>query len=945
MFSFTQCGTAGEHDENDQSSLDLMKGLHYLQPTHADMSFKAILALAALVVSVVAAPKRHVSCGGGRKASNAACCTWFNVLDDIQANLFDGGQCGEEVHESLRLTFHDAIGFSKKLTREGKFGGGGADANNGVDGIVEVQRPFALAHKVSFGDFIQFAGAVGVSNCAGGPRLEFLAGRSNISRPSPDLLVPEPSDSADSIFARFVDAGFSITDTVDLLISHTVAAQDHVDSTIPGSPFDSTSSSFDSQFFVETLLAGDLFPGNGSNVGEVQSPLAGEFRLQSDFAIVRDARSACRWQSFITDHSAMVSKFEKVMSRLAVVGHNRNALVDCSEVIPVPKAVKLPAVTLPAGKTLRDVQAACRATPFPRLATAPGPATSVALVFVCFFVTVLAGADLYFGQSSFLNSYYHLLPSFRSWVEDKEAAFFRFYPLSRVRSFLRPPVGSMMSSIRVPGDADEKKSGSSVDRVEGIVSQESYGNVLLGDARKSAERKLVRKLDRRLLPTIVVIFLMNYIDRTAVTAARLKGLEQDLGLKDIQYNAVLAILYASYCPAQIPSNMILNRITRLEDSSAFVIKTQGPHDLCQAAFYPGAIYLLSRWYTRKVCTFYTSCRDYVQPGDISGTRFSFRHTIWRSHDIQCLRESDGCRNSFRNGGSPWHPSLEMAVLHRGVNHDVSRFLDHPHNTRWLSPAERRLAQVRLAEDAGEADEDTAHDSAWNGFMMAVKDPKVSIFALMTCSQLLGLSFVNFFPTLTATLGFNTTISLLLAAPPWVFGTIVCCLNAWHADKTGERFFHISGWWWGVMIGYIIGISTMSTGGRYVSMFLMTAGFALTLVWVSNAIPRPPAKRSAAIGIVNGFGNIGNLIGSFTWKAEWGPDYHPSMIISLVALAISSSLALLLRQMLVRDNARLAASELGALSEANRERVAEAARLEGISIQDALQRKKGFRYLY
>ena len=36
------------------------------------------------------------------------------------------------------------------------------------------------------------------------------------------------------------------------------------------------------------------------------------------------------------------------------------------------------------------------------------------------------------------------------------------------------------------------------------------------------------------------------------------------------------------------------------------------------------------------------------------------------------------------------------------------------------------------------------------------------------------------------------------------------------------------------------------------------GFALTLVWVSNAIPRPPAKRSAAIGIVNGFGNLGNL---------------------------------------------------------------------------------------
>lgn len=375
---------------NPQYSTGILRSNHF----NFDMSWKAIAVLTTLVVSAIAAPSRRVSCGDGRTASNAVCCTWFNVLDDIQENLFDGGECGEEVHESLRLTFHDAIGFSEKLTREGKFGGGGADgsimafadietnfhANNGVDEIVEAQRPFALAHKVSFGDFIQFAGAVGVSNCAGGPRLQFLAGRSNHSRVSPDLLVPEPSDSADTIFARMADAGFSITDTVDLLISHTVAAQDHVDPTIPGTPFDSTPSSFDAQFFVETLLAGNIFPGNGSNVGEVLSPLGGEFRLQSDFAISRDARSACEWQSLISNHERMVSKFESVMSRLATVGQNPRSLVDCSEVIPVPKTVKLPAPTLPAGKTVSDIQAACAATPFPRLQAAPGPATTIPAV-------------------------------------------------------------------------------------------------------------------------------------------------------------------------------------------------------------------------------------------------------------------------------------------------------------------------------------------------------------------------------------------------------------------------------------------------------------------------------------------------------------------------------------------------------------------------------------
>ncbi|TFY81720.1 hypothetical protein EWM64_g2297 [Hericium alpestre] len=375
------------------------------------MSFKSIFALAAVAVAVAALPPRRAACSNGRTASDAACCVWFDVLDDIQENLFDDAECGEDVHESLRLTFHDAIGFSRNLTNHGQFGGGGADgsimafaqietnfhANVGVDEIVEAQRPFALKHNVSFGDFIQFAGATGVSNCAGGPRLQFLAGRSNISQPSPDLLVPEPSDGTDKIFSRMEDAGFSIIDTVNLLASHTVAAQDKVDASIParlhglsfwvlltisyqGTPFDSTPSMFDSQFFVETLLQGTLFPGNGSNVGEVESPLHGEFRLQSDFEIARDPRSACEWQSFITDHQAMVSKFESVMQRLATVGQNPRALTDCSEVIPVPKAVRLPAATLPAGKTLKDVQAACAATPFPRIKAAPGPTTSVAAV-------------------------------------------------------------------------------------------------------------------------------------------------------------------------------------------------------------------------------------------------------------------------------------------------------------------------------------------------------------------------------------------------------------------------------------------------------------------------------------------------------------------------------------------------------------------------------------
>ena len=150
---------------------------------------------------------------------------------------------------------------------------------------------------------IQFAGAIGVSNCPGAPQLDVFVGRIDATMPTPDGTVPEPFDTVDSILARFADAGgFTPAEVVALLSSHTVAAADLVDPTIPGTPFDSTPEMFDTQFFIETQLRGTLFPGTGGNQGEVESPLHGELRLQSDSELARDSRTACEWQSFVSEY-------------------------------------------------------------------------------------------------------------------------------------------------------------------------------------------------------------------------------------------------------------------------------------------------------------------------------------------------------------------------------------------------------------------------------------------------------------------------------------------------------------------------------------------------------------------------------------------------------------------------------------------------------------------
>ncbi|KAI5120277.1 hypothetical protein M0805_005334 [Coniferiporia weirii] len=484
----------------------------------------------------------------------------------------------------------------------------------------------------------------------------------------------------------------------------------------------------------------------------------------------------------------------------------------------------------------------------------------------------------------------------------------------------------------------------------------NLGSNVLTDQRAVAERRLLRKLDMRLLPTVVLIFLMNYIDRANVTTARLKGLEQDLGLSDIQYDTVVAILYVSYCPAQIPSNMILNRTTRpslyigicvvvwgltsamtgVTHNFAGIIACRVFIGFPEAAFYPGAMYLLSRWYTRRELAFRSS---FLLTGLSIANAFG---SLMAAGVLSNMEGKRGIR------GWRWLFFIEGAITISVGFLSMWTLPDSPANTRWLSSSERHLAQIRLAEDVGETDEDHAEDSMWSGLKMAIKDIKVHIFAVMALSLLLGLSFANFFPTLTSTLGFDTTITLLLAAPPWIWTAIFCFLISLHADKTGERFLHTVGPLCGVIVGYIIAVSTFSLGGRYVSLFLMAGGeaaYSLMLVWVINTITRPPSKRAAAIAIVSGFGNIGSLVGSFVWKAEWGPQYHQSMKIGIASLVVSISLAYVMRCILKSENRQLDEDEPGALKYASHKGVEGAAHLEDITLEEAMEKKRKFRYLY
>ncbi|EJD37809.1 generic peroxidase [Auricularia subglabra TFB-10046 SS5] len=343
------------------------------------------LALAALSI---AAPAASVCPDGVHTAVNPQCCFWANVRDRFINEIFLN-VCKENVHSLVRIAFHDAIGFSLTSNK-----GGGADgsiiqfkdtelafhANEGIDFIVDFLQPFADAVGVTYGDAIQFGAAVGLSLCPGAPRIPAFVGRPNATQPAPDKTVPEPDDDPTVIFARMQDAGFSPVDLVHLLASHSIADQAGVDPEpqVLGAPFDSTPFSFDSQIFLETMLRGTMFPGSGPNPGEDQSPLPGEFRLLSDKVFARHNLTSCAWQANALSQSAMASNFQTVFSRLSLLGHNQNSLLDCSELIATPPPATEKQAFFPPGKTHNDIEQGCATQAFPTtLSTQAGQPTMI----------------------------------------------------------------------------------------------------------------------------------------------------------------------------------------------------------------------------------------------------------------------------------------------------------------------------------------------------------------------------------------------------------------------------------------------------------------------------------------------------------------------------------------------------------------------------------------
>ncbi|WRT70375.1 uncharacterized protein IL334_007373 [Kwoniella shivajii] len=470
--------------------------------------------------------------------------------------------------------------------------------------------------------------------------------------------------------------------------------------------------------------------------------------------------------------------------------------------------------------------------------------------------------------------------------------------------------------------------------------------------RIEIEKKLVRKLDMR-CSLFVVIYIMNYLDRNNIASAKGKGLTRDLNLNATQYSTCLSILYVGYILMQIPSNMIINKISRPSwyigtamliwgaiSTCSGVVTTYGGMvgirfclGFVEAAFLPGALLILSKWYTRRELTLRNAIlfggnlisnafAALVAAGVLSNMEGVLGHAAWR-----WMFWIEGAATMF------------FALLCFFVLPDL------PTNTKGFTEEELEVAQLRLLEDVGEADQDSSEESIFSGLIMAVKDTKIYVMMFTLTAYVVGLSFNAFFPSLTGTLGFSYIPTLLMSSPPWVFATIVSMLNAWHADRTQEKFWHIVIPMFFGLIGFVICMATHQTAARYVALFLQAssyAGFIVFYSWISSSFPRPPAKRAVAIAMVNAFSQLGNIAGSYVWKLD-ANGYRKAYGIVTAMFGVAIIGAFIFRMILVNLNKKLEAGEQA--WETRPDVTDKGQRLEHVERNDeALDMKRGFRYL-
>ncbi|KAI5463965.1 major facilitator superfamily domain-containing protein [Mariannaea sp. PMI_226] len=426
------------------------------------------------------------------------------------------------------------------------------------------------------------------------------------------------------------------------------------------------------------------------------------------------------------------------------------------------------------------------------------------------------------------------------------------------------------------------------------------------------EKKILRKMDRHLIPMLALLYLLAFLDRGNIGNAKIEGLTDDIGVLPDQYNWCLTVFFFTYAAFEVPSNLLLKKLRpsiwlpTIMVAWGVVMTLMGIVQnyggllaarlflgVAEAGLFPGVAYYLTMWYCRHEIQFRQAM--FFSAASVAGA-FSGLLAF-------AIAKMDGV-----GGLAGWRWIFILEGIVTVVVAVIAFFVleDFPETSRFLNEEEKAFVVFRLKYQAqagkigskqvqvAEADE-----FAWKYVWAAFKDWQiwVNIFVYwgIVC-PLYGISL--FLPTIVKGLGYTSSHAQLMTVPIYITAAILAVIAAYISDKAGKRSPFIIGFLCMMLVGFTMCISSSNPkvvyGGIFIATCAIYPAFPGVITWLCNNLAGS-YKRSAGMALQIGVGNLGGAMASNFYRAKDGPRFilGHALELGFICVGIIASVILIL----------------------------------------------------
>ncbi|MEJ5020843.1 MFS transporter [Ochrobactrum vermis] len=419
----------------------------------------------------------------------------------------------------------------------------------------------------------------------------------------------------------------------------------------------------------------------------------------------------------------------------------------------------------------------------------------------------------------------------------------------------------------------------------------------------------MRKINLRILPLLMLLYLIAYIDRSNISVAAL-GMNADLGLTSSMYGLAAGLFFLTYIIFEVPSNVALTKfgarrwIARIMMSwglvamgMAFITSAYQLYGMrlllgaAEAGFTPGIIYYLARWYPSQERAHAMSF-FYIGAALASVIGLPLSGLLLHAH------------GAFGVAGWRWVFFVEglPAVL---LGFVVLRFLpDRPSDAGWLSPAESGALERKI--DAEQNTGQSAHKASWH---TAFQNKNVWLLAAFWLLQAFGtIGITLFMPLIVRSISSGDDLAVsLLSAVPFIAACIFMFFNGRHSDATRERAYHL-----GVpltLAGLLL-LAAVYAGNTHVSYVLIVLSVGLNwavipIFWAVTTEYVSGLTAAVSIALINALANVAGLVlpPAIGWIKDATNSYDLALTLVSAALILGGILGISLAKMLATPKHR------------------------------------------